>query len=113
MLPAIMQQGPGVRCQTKSSCFAVIVPQDATESLAARCFTGCASDFFTGVDQFVVKRLVIALCMIMGQKPCAARVQRSPAPPAGGQRSSGSDCSSSAGQQVPDASAGLFQESRW
>jgi hypothetical protein len=57
-----------IRCQTMSSRFAVVVPQDATESLAARYPTGCTSDFLTWVDQSVVKRLMIALRMIMGQK---------------------------------------------
>ena len=64
-LPAIMSMVSGVRCQTKSSRFAIVVPQDATESLAARYLTGCASDFLPRIDQSVAKRLVIAFCVIM------------------------------------------------
>jgi hypothetical protein len=61
-----MSMESGVKCQIRSSRFAIVVPQDATESLAARYLTGCASDFLTRIDQTVAKRLVIALCVIMG-----------------------------------------------
>jgi hypothetical protein len=62
--------------QTKSSRFAVVVPQNATESFAACYLTGYASDFLNRIDQSVVKRLVIALCVIMGQKSDNGGIQR-------------------------------------
>jgi|WetSurMetagenome_2_1015567.scaffolds.fasta_scaffold266619_2 hypothetical protein len=51
-----------------SSRFAVVVPQDATKSLAALDLIGGASDFPSQVDESVVERLVIALCVVMGQE---------------------------------------------
>jgi len=67
---------PGVRCQTISSRFAIVVPQHATESLAARYSTSCASYFIAPVDQSVVKRLVIALCVAVRQKSDNGGMQR-------------------------------------
>ena len=59
---------PGVRCQARSSRFAVVVPQDAAESLAALDLTGDAAHLLVRSDQSVVEALVIALCVIMGQE---------------------------------------------
>ena len=66
---------PGVRLQTRSSGFAVVVSQNATESLAARYLTGCASDFITRIDQSVAERLVIALCVVMSQESDRGGIQ--------------------------------------
>ena len=51
--------------QTRSGRFAVVVPQDAADSLAALDLTGVAADFLARIDQSVVEALVIALCVIM------------------------------------------------
>jgi hypothetical protein len=53
----------GVRCQTKSSHFAIIVPQDATESLAARHLTDCTSDFLTRADQSRNRGIELHSCL--------------------------------------------------
>ena len=71
----------GVTWQTRSGRFAVIVPQDAAESLAALDLTGDAADFLARIDQSVVDALVIALCCDngRGKKPrrlAAAFVRR-------------------------------------
>jgi hypothetical protein len=47
--------------------FAVIVPQHAAKSLAARYIAG-GGTHFARIDQSVVEPLVIALCVIMGKE---------------------------------------------
>jgi len=66
----------GVTWQTRSGRFAVIVPQDAAESLAALDLTGDAADFLARIDQSVVDALVIALSVIMGEERNHGGLQR-------------------------------------
>ena len=58
----------GVTWQITSGRFALVVPQDAAESLATLDLTGDTADFRAPIDQSVVEALVIALCVIMRQE---------------------------------------------
>jgi len=77
--PAIIHgMVPSIRCQPRSSRFAVVVPQDATESLAASDLTGCTSDFLTQVDQSIVEPPGdCVLRDLMDHKSDNGRMQRS------------------------------------
>jgi len=65
--------------QTRSGRLAVVVPQDAAESLAALDLTGGEADFFARIDQSFVEALVTALWVIVGQERNHGGLQRSPA----------------------------------
>jgi len=54
----------GITWQTWSGRFAVVVSQDAAESLATLDLTGDTANFLARIDQSVVEALVIALCVI-------------------------------------------------
>jgi len=63
---AMVRHGAGR--QTRSGRFAVVVPQDAAESLATLDLTGDTADFLARIEQSVDEALVIALSVIMGQE---------------------------------------------
>jgi len=58
----------GAGRQTRSGRFALVVPQDAAESLTTLDLTGGEANFLARIDQSVVEALVIALCVIMDQE---------------------------------------------
>ena len=66
----------GVTGQTRSGRVAVVVPQDAAESLAALDLTGGVADFLARINQSVVEGLMIALCVIMDQERDHGSMQR-------------------------------------
>jgi hypothetical protein len=51
----------------------IVISQHASESLAARHFTGGRAHFLASSDQFVAEPLVIALCVIMGRGTFGAK----------------------------------------